>query len=243
MDKPEYQTYRDQLASELMAAPRDIRKAMLQEARQSEDYIFAMLDHTADARNRKYAKEASQIIENEPNLEFDLDNLIDLKQKLFQAAEYLYETTTAYNREGGYDPQKGHMLCGEITDRFIAYLKRKGVESRRVDRTYEVKSPDGTYYDESYGHVYLTIDREQDHTLVDPTYLQFVEAEERQSRDPVLVIRYKDKEDFKIQFQEVPIKKPMVLPFYLGFDSPETKDFFKDSNYTILSEDRMRLDD
>lgn len=52
-----------------------------------------------------------------------------------------------------------------------------------------------------------------------------------------------DEKDFKIRFSEIPIKQGLVLPLYLGFDSEEAKQFFKDSKYTILSEERARLDD
>lgn len=237
MKNLEVKNYRDKLATELKEAPKDMRIAILNEARQSADYIEAFLEHSKPRWDKKEAKREQKLKKQDPNLDFNLDNIDDLKQKLNKLGEYIYSTIGAW-----YDPQKGHMLCGEITDKFIDYLKSKGVDAKRISRVYEIKDPDGNYND-SFGHVYLTIDRPEDHTLVDPTYKQWLTAEQRQDRPHVLVIRFKDEEDFRTQFNEVPIKQGITLPFYLGFDSEEAKQFFKDSKYTVLSEDRARIDD
>ena len=234
----ERNSYRDKLAVELKSTPKDMRRAVLDEAIQSAEYIESFLGHSKP----RWVKRERKIKEREPVLDFNPDDIEDFKQKLNKLAEYIYSTITAYNREGGYDPQKGHMLCGEITDKFIAYLKSRGIDSRRINRIYEVKNPVGEY-DDSFGHVYLIIDRPGDHTLVDPTYLQWVSEKERKGRPSVLFIRFKNREDLKIQFDEVPIKQKIVLPFYLGFDSEEAKQFFRDSAYTVISEERARLDD
>jgi len=239
MEKVEAKNYRDKLATELKNTPKDIRKLILEEAMWSAEYVEAFYEHNKPRWEKREAKREQKSKEREPNLEFNLDDIEDLKQKLNQLAEYIYSTISAY--KGGYNPQKGHMLCEEITDRFIAYLKSKGVESKRISRTYEVKDPNGEYND-NFGHVYLIIDRPEDHTLVDPTYMQWLTAKQRQGRPSVLVIRFKDDEDLKTQFGEVPIKRGLVLPFYLGFNSEEAKHFFKDSKYTVLSEERARLD-
>lgn len=238
----ESKNYRDKLAVELKSTPKDMRRAVLDEAMQSAEYIESFLEHNKPRLNKKEAKTEQKIKERDPNLDFNLDDIKDLKQKLNKLSEYIYSTITAYDREGGYDPQKGHMLCGEITDKFIVYLQSRGIESRRISRTYEIKNPVGEY-DNSFGHVYLIIDRPEDHILVDPTYLQWVSEEERRERPPVLVVRFKDEEDFKIQFDEIPIKQKIVLPFYLGFNSEEAKQFFKDNKYMVVSEERARLDD
>lgn len=243
MDKSESQIYRNNLASEIKSSPKELRKHILEEAKKSNEYINAFLEHSKPRWEKRQEAKAKKIKELEPKLEFDLDNLEDLKQKLIIASEYIYSTITTYNREGGYDPYKGHMLCGEITDKLITYLKSRRVEAKRINRSYLIKSPDGTYYDDNFGHVYLTIEREQDSTLVDPTYLQWVEKETRQQLPPVLVIRYKDEEDFRRQFKQIPVNNKLVLPFYLGFNSPEAKDFFKDSKYIVESEEVARIDD
>ena len=61
--------------------------------------------------------------------------------------------------------------------------------------------------------------------------------------DPVLIIRYTDSDDLKSKFSQVPIKKGLVLPFYFGFDSEEARDFFKDTKYTVVSEEMARIGD
>lgn len=238
----ESKNYRDKLAVELKSTPKNIRRAILDEAMQSTDYIESFLEHNKPRLDKKESERERKLKEREPDLDFNLDDVEDLKQKLNKLAEYIYSTITAYDNEGGYDPQKGHMLCGEITDKFIAYLQSRGIKSRRISRTYEIKNPVGEY-DDGFGHVYFIIDKSEDHTLIDPTYLQWVSEKERQGLPSVLVIRFKDEEDFKVQFDEVPIKQKIVLPFYLGFNSEEAKQFFKDSKYTIVSEERARLDD
>lgn len=241
MENMDSKSYRDKLTAELKATPKNIRRAVLDEAMQSTEYIESFLEHNKPRWDKKEVERERKIKEREPDLDFNLDDIEDLRQKLNKLSEYIYSTITAYGQEEGYDPQKGHMLCGEITDRFIAYLQSRGIESRRINRTYEIENPDGEYND-SFGHVYLVIDRPKDHTLVDPTYLQWVSEEERRGRPPVLVIRFKDEKDFRVQFDEIPIKQKIVLPFYLGFNSEETKQFFKDSKYTVVSEERARLD-
>src|SRR3989344_1221250 len=236
------ENYRDKLAAKLKDTPKDMRRAVLEEAKQSAEYIEAFYEHNKPKWDKRDAKREQRIKEQEPDLEFNLDDVEDLKQKLNKLAEYIYGNISAYDREGGYDPQKGHMLCGEITNKFIAYLKSRGIDSRRVSRTYEIKDPSGEYND-NFGHVYLLIDRTADRTLVDPTYMQWLSVEQRQGRPSVLVIRFKDDEDFRTQFSEVPIEHGVALPFYLGFDSEEARHFFKDNKYTVLSEERARLDD
>lgn len=236
------ENYRDKLAAELKDTPKNMRRAVLEEAKQSGDYIQAFYEHNKPKWDKRDAKREQKIKEQEPDLQFNLDDIEDLKEKLNKIAGYIYSTISSYDKEGGYDPQKGHMLCGEITDKFIAYLKSRGIDSRRISRTYEIKDPDGEYND-NFGHIYLMIDRQEDHTLVDPTYMQWLSAEQRQSRPSVLVIRFKDEGDFRTQFREVPIEHDVALPFYLGFNSEEAKQFFKNSKYIVLSEERARLDD
>lgn len=214
----------------------------MEEAKQSGEYIQAFYEHNKPKWDKRDTKREQKIKEQEPDLEFNLDNIEDLKEKLNKLAGYIYGTISSYDKEGGYDPQKGHMLCGEITNKFIDYLKSKGIDSRRVSRIYEIKDPNGEYND-NFRHVYLIIDRQEDHTLVDPTYMQWLTEEQRQGRSSVLVIRFKDNEDFRTQFSEVPIGHAVALPFYLGFNSKEARQFFKDDKYSVLSEERARLDD
>lgn len=246
MENIESKNYREKLARELRETPKDMRKAVLKEARESDEYISYFLEHNRPRIDKREAKRDQRIKEQEPDLEFNLDEIEDLKEKLNKLAKYIYSTISAYDRsaydrEGGYDPQKGHMLCGEITDRFIAYLKSRGIDSRRISRTYEIKDPNGEYND-NFGHTYLIIDRQEDHTLVDPTYMQWLSVEQRQGRPSVLVIRFKDEEDFRSQFKEIPVENDIALPFYLGFDSEEAKQFFKDSEYVVISDERARID-
>jgi hypothetical protein len=242
MDKSESQIYRDQLASEIKSSPRELRKSILEQAKNSDGYLNAFLEHNSPRWEKRREAETRRTKERKPQIEFNLDDLDDLRQKLTIAAEFIYSTITAYDKEGGYNPHKGHMLCGEITDRFISYLQSRGVQSKRVDRAYLVRGPDGSY-DDNFGHVYLSIDREEDHTLVDFTYLQWVAEEIRKELPPGLVIRYKDKEDLRRQFSNIPITNKLVLPFYLGFDSEEAREFFKDSKYTVESDEVARIDD
>ncbi|MBI2637369.1 MAG: hypothetical protein HYW88_00575 [Candidatus Sungbacteria bacterium] len=237
----ESNNYRDQLAAELKAAPKEMRQAVLKEAIQSGEYIEAFLEHNRPKWEQRDKKRQESLEARKPELVFNLEDEKQFERSIDVLAQYVYSTMTG-TYEGGYDPYKGHMLCGEITDKFIAYLKSKGIQPKKISRTYEIKAPNGEYND-SFGHVYLIIDEEEKHILVDPTWMQWLSPEEMQKqKSPVLIIRFKDFEDLKSKFKEVPIKNGMVLPFYLGFDSDEAKEYFKNSNYTTLSADVARID-
>lgn len=230
MDEFESQLYRNKLASEINLSPKGLRKSILEQAKSSEEYIRAWWEHNKQKR------------EQEPKLEFDLDNLEDLKEKLNLVAKYIYNTITVYDEEGGYNPYKGHNLCGEVTKRFIVYLETRGIQAKKIHRAYKIKTSNSDDIN-VFGHVYLTIDREEDRTIVDPTYLQWIDEEARGGLPSVLVIRYKDEEDLRRQFTNVPIKNGLVIPFYFGLDSQEAKEFFKDSRYTVESEEIAEVDE
>src|SRR3989344_4474724 len=205
---------------------------MLKEAQQSGEYIDAFIEHYRPRLERKRQIEKQALEVRKPQLEFDLEDEADFRDKVLILADFIYSTLK------DYDPYKGHMRCGEITDKFIEYFNSKGIESRRIERIYSIRGSDGNY-NEDFGHVYLVIDRKdekeqkEEHILVDPTYLQWVSEKERAELDPVLIIRYTDSDDLKSKFSQVPIKKGLVLPFYFGFDSEEARDFFKDTKYTV----------
>ena len=237
----ESKNYRERLAAEIKSAPKELRSAMLKEAQQSDEYIDAYIHHYKPRLKRKIQIEKQTLEARTPQLEFDLKNEVDFREKVLTLADFIYSTIKYY------DPYKGHMHCGEITDKFIEYFNGKSIEPRKIRRTYSIKDPEGNY-NENFGHVYLVIDvekekDEKEHILVDPTYLQWVSEKERTELDPVLIIRYTDSDDFKSKFSQVPIKKGLVLPFYLGFDSEEAHDFFKDAKYTVISDEVARIDD
>lgn len=236
------ENYRNNLAEKLKSSPKELRRKILSEEQKSAEYINYFYDHNKPRWQKREEIRIKQRKEIELDINFDLSDIEDLRIELNKLGEYIYSTITVYDREGGYDPQKGHMLCGEITDKFIEYLKDKGIESRRISRHYEIMDPSGRYND-SFGHVYLIIDTHDGHILVDPTYLQWLSEEERKNKPSVLVIQFKNQKDFESKFADVPIKAEMVLPFYLGFSSEETKRFFAGSKYTVVSEDVARLDD
>lgn len=241
MEYFESQKYRDSLAAEIKSAPRDMRKAILEEARQSTEYIETYIAHKRPRWDQREQSRKDRIEATRPDLNFDFSNEADLQANLLKLGEWVYATTSGYDRVGGYDPYKGHMLCGEITDRFISSLHDKGVEARRIERIYEIKDPGGKYND-SFGHVYLMVNFDKEHILIDPTYLQWVSEKEREGLPPVLIIRFKDLEDFRGKFKNVPIEGGMILPFYLGFNSQEAKEYFKNNKYSVTSDERARID-
>lgn len=232
--------YRDQLAEQIKKLPKEKRRSFINEVAKSEEYLQAYPAWAKPRWNARDEAERKRRLLEEPSLTFDLENLEDLKGKLQTLAEYIYRTT---NYPGGYDPYKEHMLCGQISDRLIEYLLRHGIQAKRVTRTYHVKVPDGTYYDDSFGHVYVTLSDDRYSILVDPTYLQFVNKADRNSLPTVLVIRYRDQDDLRRQMMLTAIKNPLVLPFYLGFDSEEAAEFFKDQKYEVISVEAAKIDD
>lgn len=241
--KIESKNYREKLAAEIRSAPKELRRAMLKEAQQSGEYIDAFIEHYKPRQERKIQIEKQELEARAPQLEFNLEDETDFREKVLILSDFVYSTIK------DYDPHKGHMLCGEITDKFIEYFNSKGVEPRRISRTYSIKDSEGNYND-NFGHAYLVIDnknqeekKEKEHILIDPTYLQWVSEKERAELDPVLIIRYTDTDDFKSKFSQVHIKQGLVLPFYLGFGSEEARNFFKDSKYTVISDEMARIDD
>ncbi|MBI2446814.1 MAG: hypothetical protein HYV51_03310 [Parcubacteria group bacterium] len=237
----ESKNYRERLATAIKSAPKELRRAMLKEAQQSGEYIDAYIEHYKPKWERKRQIEKQALEARTPQLEFDLEDETDFREKVLTLADFIYSTLK------DYDPYKGHMSCGEITNKFIEYFNSKGIKPRKIERIYSIKDPEGNY-NENFGHVYLVIDSEkekdeEEHILIDPTYLQWVSEKERTELDPVLMIRYTDADDFKSKFSQVPIKKGLVLPFYLGFDSKEARDFFKNAKYTVISDEMARIDD
>lgn len=154
----------------------------------------------------------------------------------------LYQTRYESGKELAYNPYAGGMMCGVITDKIIAFCEDQGLVVERVCRYYRILDPNGEYND-SFGHVYLIINNGEEKILVDATYLQFVEKKNRDELPPVLIIRFRDQEEFRQKFSQVPIKRGMVVPFYLGFNSPEAQEYFKDSKFTVYNDDVAQLDD
>lgn len=235
--------YRDNLAKQIKSVPKKERKTLWEQSSQTPQFIEAYLEYVRPRWREKDLFEKQRTEARKPDITFNLDDEEDFEKSILILAQYIYSTITIYNKDGGYDPYKGHMSCGEITDKFIKYLKNKNIRVRRVTRGYEVRCPDGSY-DNNFGHVYLIIDNDQakEKILVDATYLQWVLSVERKSLPPVLIIRYKNSQDFKEKISRIPIKNGMVLAFYLGFDSPEVQEFFKDDKFTILSEEVACID-
>ena len=86
------ENYRDKLATELRDAPKDKRRAILEEAKQSAEYIESFYEHNKPKWDKKETERERKIKEQDPNLDFNLDDIEDLKQKLNRLAEYIYST-------------------------------------------------------------------------------------------------------------------------------------------------------
>lgn len=212
----------------------EIRKAAEEYETIGMDYIYELLKPEMEEAERKRKEEE---LSRKPELKFNLDDQEDFRQKILELAKWVYNTLA-----NDYDPYRGHMLCREATEKFINYLEENGISSEKINRYYKIKNPEGEY-DESFGHVYLIIPNGDENILVDPTYLQWVSEEERKKHDPVLIIRYKNEQELKNKFSKTPIRKAsMIIPFYLGFNSPEAKKGFKNINYTVESEECIRID-
>lgn len=234
--------YRDNLVKELKNLPKNLRREVLEAAKSQTDYLDAFFGHRQE---QTLYREEQKEIKSIPGLDFDFNNKNDFRDKIESIAQAIYRMkrfehpVEKFSRENRkYDPYKGDQFCGDITDQFIAYFDKKGIKTERVSRNYDILGPDGTFSD-VFGHVYFTIDREGLKILIDPTYLQWIKPEEREKLPPVLIIRFKDQEELRNSIKSLPIANAgMVLPFYLGFSSEEATEFFKDSKFTALSDNR-----
>lgn len=239
--------YRDNLAKEIKKLPKNLRREVLEAAKSQTDYLDAFFGHRQEQLlYREEQKEKKRI----PDLNFDFDNEEDFRVKIESVAQAIYgmrkfeHPVEKFSRENRkYDPYKGDQFCGDITDQFIAYFDKKGIKTERVSRNYDMVGPYGTFSD-VFGHVYFVIDREGLKILVDPTYLQWIKPEEREKLRSVLIIRFKDQEELQNSIKSLPIANAgMVLPFYLGFNSEEAREFFKDSKFTALSDNKGVIND
>jgi hypothetical protein len=224
---PFHEEYRKKLAQEILDSPKPLRRSILDEAKKTEDYRRAEAE-------RWYAKENKRRSEQEeltkPKVDLDLANENELQAGLETIATWVYRNTYGYNRP--YDPYRGDMLCGEVTDKFIEYLSEKQLDVERKHRFYKTLAPDGSY-DESFGHVFLVIKNGEENILVDPTYLQWVPEDERSKYPPVLQLRYRDQDELREKLAETPIKtNEVILPFYLGFKESHASE----------SDDYLRID-
>ncbi len=234
---PFHEEYRKKLAKEIMGNPKPLRKLILEEAKKTEDYQRAEAE-------KWYTKENKRRLEQEeltkPDVELNLDNEDKLQVGLETIATWVYSNCYGYNRP--YDPHKGDMQCGEITDKFIDYLREKNVLAERTHRYYKVLDPEGNY-NESFGHVFMTLEHGEEHILVDPTYLQWVSEDERATLSPVLQLRYKDRDDLREKLNNTPIaKNDVALPFYLGFKEFKDSKYSKEAGYTVESDDCLRIE-
>lgn len=71
------ENYRDKLAAELKDTPKDMRRAVLEEAKQSGDYIQAFYEHNKPKWDKRDAKREQKIKEKEPDLQ--LNNSLNLE--------------------------------------------------------------------------------------------------------------------------------------------------------------------
>lgn len=233
--------YRDNLVKELKNLPKDLRREALNSAKSQSDYLDSFFGHRQE---QELYREERKEIKSIPDLDFDFDNEEEFRVKIESIAQAIYSMKRFDHRvknsgdKRKYDPYKGDMLCGDITNQFIDYFNKKGIKTERASRNYDILAPDGTF-SSVFGHVYFIIDRDDSKILVDPTYLQWIKPEEREKLAPVLIIRFKDTEELRDRIKSLPIANPgMVLPFYLGFNSEEAKDFFKDTKFEVLSDNR-----
>lgn len=233
--------YRDNLAKELLNLPKDLRREALDSAKSRNDYLDAFFGHRQE---QGLYREEQKEIKSIPDLDFDLDNEEEFRIKIESIAQAIFSMKRFDHRiknsgdKRKYDPYKGDMLCGDITNQFIDYFEKKGIKADRISRNYDILAPDGTF-SSVFGHVYFIIERDESKILIDPTYLQWIKLEEREKLPPVLIIRYKDFEELRGKIKSLPIANPgMVLPFYLGFNSEEAREFFKDTKFTSLSDNR-----
>lgn len=233
MDNFDSKFYRDDLAAQLRELPKSERKTALDAAKDSPDYWLAKFKKEKEL---KPDPEAAPL----PDLPFPLESPDEFDRDTRTLAREIYQRVKIGDRP--YDPYQGEMQCGTICDMLAEYLQKKSIPVREITRGYDIKDPNGEY-NTSFTHVYLLVDLGEIKVLIDPTYLQFVPAEQRENLPPVLIFRYRDENELREQLTHVPIQSGMVTPFYLGFNSSEARENSKESNFSILSDDRARIDD
>ena len=234
--------YRDNLAEEIKRLPKNLRREALETAKSGSDYLDAYFGHRQEqSLYREERKEVARI----PDFDFNLDDENDFRAKIELVAQAIYKMRRFDHMElrnssgiRKYDPYRGDMFCGDITDQFIAYFYKKGIKTERVSRHYDILAPDGTF-SSVLGHVYFIVEGDDLKILVDPTYLQWIKTEERSKLPSVLIIRFKNQEQLCESIKSLPLGNPgITLPLYLGFNSEEAGDFFKDTKFEALSDNR-----
>lgn len=234
-EEPYYRSYRDGLAKELMELPKPLRREILKQARETEAFQAAFMDYMYEKMKPQLEEKERKYLEEKPDLSFNLEDDNDLRSKLLFLSRWIYKGI------GDYDPYGGDCDCKEVTSRFASYLKEKGIETKIIERGYKIW--DGEQYNSNFGHVFLLILNGDEKVLVDPTYLQWVVDGERENFNPVLVFRYHTEEELVEELKKIPFRRDiLILPLYLGFNSKESGEIFKNKGCIVESDDVLRMD-